>query len=240
MFKKVILLCLAVVFLSGCSLLSGSPLGGGAKPGEEVKATEDNRLKKFAESFGKVKGYHMTISDETGKETGSMTFQAPDKTHIVSQTPQGVSEIVGTEEATYIKNPGQNSWLKIPKEEGEEEETDMRFNLEDLEMAETTGRVVYIGEEACGNLTCYLYQWEDESSQSKMWFDKREFLLRRTEVTGMGDQGKMIMEYDYKNVTVTVPTENIEEFAMPTFEEGEMPSAEDMEQMQEFSEQFGL
>ena len=240
MFKKAVLLCLAAVLLSGCSLLSGSPLGGGAKPGEEVRVTEDNRLKRFAESFSKVKGYHMTMSDETGKETGSMTFQAPDKTHIVSQTPQGISEIVGTEEATYIKNPGKDSWLKIPKEEGEEKTMDMRFNLEDLEIAETAGRVVYIGEKPCGSLTCYVYQWEDENSQSKMWFDKREFLLRRTEVTGVDGQEKMIMEYDYKNVTVTVPTENIEQFTMPTFEEGEMPSAEDVEQMQEFSEQMGL
>lgn len=241
MLKKVLILFSLAIFLSGCSLFSGTPLGGGAKPGEEVKATADSRLKKFSENFGKVKGYHMVIFDETGNETSSLTYESPDKTHLVSQTPEGVSEIVGTKEATYIKNPGSDKWLKLAKEEEEEGEMpDMTFDIKDLEEAEFSGTLTYVGEEACGNLTCYLYEWKDESSQSKMWFDKQDYLLRRTEFSDAATQSKMAAEYDYKDVAVTVPTENVEEFSMPTFEQGQMPSEEDMEKMQDFSQQFGM
>jgi outer membrane lipoprotein-sorting protein len=152
--------------------------------------------------------------------------------------------------ATYIKDYDDNTWMKMNSENSEDPKSennnifDLPKSLEDLQEefdADTiTTTYVKLGQEACGDmapgLTCDIYEMSNSrgaASTSKVWIDTKDHLLRKMEFA-MTDGGVNTIIYTYEPVSISEPAP-VKEFKLPSYDmgQGEMPSQEDIKEMME-------
>lgn len=120
------------------------------------------------------------------------------------------SELISIGNTTYVKDYSDNKWWKQtikPTEVKENKQTSESKPVDFKDEYTKDQKLVYksLGEETCPNvpnLTCYKYEQSD--TQSTIWFDKNEYLLRR-EASGIGNE-KMIVDFEYDNISVSVPS----------------------------------
>lgn len=123
------------------------------------------------------------------------------------------AELVTIGDTTYLKDYKDNVWWKQTAvknnavESGPVDEVEpLDFKEEYSEMKDTT---IYksLGQEACGNLTCYKYEQSDSANPEGVrtfWFDVKDYLLRREE-SGYGEFSSSSL-YEYEGITITEPT----------------------------------
>ncbi len=130
-----------------------------------------------------------------------------------SQNGKEVSQIISIGDTTYLKDYSDGKWWKqvqkaatpAPGATAEPAATPVDFK-QDLEKNQG---LIYksLGQEACGNLTCYKYEETDPKNSGgkrTFWFDTQQFLLRK-EVSGFGEF-TATNEYSYDGISISAPS----------------------------------
>lgn len=203
---------------------------GNSEEGSIVDATKMQALLSgFLET-----DYRVVIVSEGGAEEGqmgdmTMEYDAPDKTHAIMKSEAGTMETIILTDAMYMRQ-NDDQWMKLPVTEADAEDDDMAFTQEDLDEFTMNQSIRYEGKEKCSTGTCEVYSVKDENAKTTMYIDaKKKRPVKMIVVTQDGQ--KMTMTYEYTDITVKAPTENIMEVPVPSAS-GEM-SEEDLTKMME-------
>lgn len=81
------------------------------------------------------------------------------------------------------------------------------------DVAEFRDQYEQVGQEPCGEYTClkYAIQFEEGGSQTFIWFDTTEFLLRRHQLTDEAGTQTTNYTYDPVDLTAPSPTKEVDE-----------------------------
>lgn len=238
----------------------GSPLGSKGNSMMMQKAKESD----FAYIDDELLRKHMTAqanatkfkvisksSGYSGNTTMIYDMDGDTMKYRTTSSGEGMeSDMIVIGDTTYIKDFKDGKWWKQtekPGEVNEEVESKMEEYMVNDEEEETEfAKMKYnnLGEEACGDLTCYKYEELDPNDDTEsagrrlFWFDKKEYLLRK-DLSEFGEFSSE-SEYYYDDVSVDKPSptkdvpegKNIYEYMMPAGSEIEgMPSEEELDKM---------
>lgn len=146
-----------------------------------------------------------------GKEATVATTEVDDNNIHSTTTSEGVtSELINVEGALYTKAADGTWWKSAETSEA----ADIKGGSSDFEEPSNTNSYEARGTEPCGDLTCYLYKvtyaGQEESSQTYIWFDTEQFLLRRTQITAEdGTLTEVTYTYDEPRVTAPSPAKDL-------------------------------
>lgn len=166
----------------------------------------------------------------TEQEMGDMTmeYDAPEKIHMTVKSTEGTSESIILPEAMYTRQ-NDGVWMKIlvnPADETEEDQ--MGFTQEDLDEFAMEQNIIYEGKESCSVGMCDVYSVKNDEGKTTMYIDaKKKRPVKMVILTPDGH--KTTMTYEYTQITVTAPTENVKEMPLPGAD-GQM-SEEDLAEM---------
>lgn len=192
---------------------SGSAGQAAQKAAEAACESEDKNICKFYSSWKDTKYYTVTSSSKSGDGATTTTtykYVIPDRFHLTTSGDPGY-EIISIGDTTYTKDTSTGVWYKQTSkpDEANQYKTENTYEFDaptsDDKAAKTTYK--YIATEACGKLECYKYQVIDpsnESSKEYIWFDTKDFLLRKT-VTESAD-GTFESTFSYDKVEINEPT----------------------------------
>lgn len=168
-----------------------------------------------------------TGSMEGTTSTSTIKSDGKGNTYISTETPQGKTESITLNGTTYTKSPSQNVWYRLPKSDTPTDngvETDApEYNFDEPE--ESSGpKTIYkkLGEEACGDLTCVKYQTYSEDSPSDtwtVWFDKKDFKTRKTEIASSGSKYTTTYTYEAVDISEPSPVEDMPDYSNMSPEE---------------------
>ena len=179
------------------------------------KSLSDKDFCKFASNWSELTNYKSTVSTSSPEGTTVMTAETEN-----SDKSRVVTKINGKESAAYViigkdfytKDEADGAWTKYTDDSTTKPVT---TNIkEDVKVSDftneaETSKTKYkkIGKEACQNLTCFKYQIIDSSdlkTEQFVWFDTKDFLLRRTTTKSADGTTDMILSYG--NVKVSAPS----------------------------------
>jgi hypothetical protein len=211
---------------------SSNPVGG------LVRATlnsncelKDPELCKFVNNWKTLGDYTMTSasSDKSGIKMETLfEISGDEKSHmLVKQDSKDMMESITIGNTTYTKDFTDNKWTKFTYEEGKENEVTKdimeQTEFDDTKAIEDKTEYKSLGKESCGNLNCFKYQviTPGDSSTQYIWFDDKDYLLRKQSVT---DQDGNTFEgtFSYDKISISEPSP-IKEGTAESMYGGEMP-----------------
>ncbi len=181
--------------------------------------SEDKDICKFYASWKETKYYTITsetVSDGV-KSTSIIKYAAPDKTHL-SMTGETPFEAITIGNTTYSKDTSDGKWWKqtFKPEDAEKYKGNLELDFsepagETAETAKTTYKL--IGKEACGNLECFKYQVIDEGADSTeyIWFDTKDYQLRKTLSESADGSTESTFSYDKVDISEPSPIKEVGE-----------------------------
>jgi prepilin-type N-terminal cleavage/methylation domain-containing protein len=177
---------------------------------------KDPDLCKFMNNFTEQRYYTVTATSTDNKGTKSLsTFKMDgnDKTSMsMSDGQKEAYAFISIGNTTYTKDLTDNQWWKQMIESSKDSDDDWKFdlgddNLNDNKVDDTT-TYKKIGKEGCEKQTCFKYQSIEKSDPDTinyLWFDDREYQLRKTE-TKTKDGSTHLATYSYDKVTIAEPS----------------------------------
>lgn len=163
-------------------------------------------------------GYTMTSESTYGGKKTKMMMKSDGKENSESTTyNEGKEEgsFISLNKVTYMKGPGETVWTEFPatKDEAGKPTTNL-FDFEGLkkELGDVTKEIAdtlivkKVGSEACGKLTCSIFEMKEKTmdSTTKIWVDTKEYLARKMETSSK--EGISTMTFEYGPVTITKPS----------------------------------
>lgn len=152
----------------------------------------------------------VSTSSREGKKTeNTLESTGKDNIHMLTKV-DGKEEsnyiIIG--ETTYTKDYSDNKWWEYtykPSEEDKNLDTSYEDFKGDLNGEDKT-EYKKIGEEKCGKLTCLKYQIVSagQEGSSYIWFDKKQYLLRKSQSISDNINNEDI--YEYIKVAIGAPS----------------------------------
>jgi outer membrane lipoprotein-sorting protein len=203
----------------------------------ECAKLNDKDLCKFYSGWKMSKQYRMISSDPGGDE---MTFEADrDKSRIIV-SGKSTYEIITVGDATYTK--AGDVWYKQlsnrPNHSVSSDEYKVEFDepVDDVEQAKNEFKTAYkrLGKEACGNLQCFKYELidpENTDTQQFIWFDDKDYQLRRARTVTPDGTSNQTFEYDNVSIKVPAPVKELapDQMIMPGSNEPmTVPSADSL------------
>lgn len=171
---------------------------------------DDKDLCKLAASWSSTLSYTANIRSEGEGQQAVMTIKNDGKGNTHSKTEvdgTSTAEIIVLGNTTYSKYAGADVWTKLTSDTPDTPNTfgpeNFDFDFEEEDQPKYTKQ----GKEACGNLTCFKYTFVDEEDASNiftMWFDDKDYLVRK--ISGATNGGMMEITYDYGSVTISEPS----------------------------------
>ncbi|MCX6731250.1 MAG: hypothetical protein NTZ55_05360 [Candidatus Roizmanbacteria bacterium] len=163
-------------------------------------------------------GYTMTSESSYEGKKSKMVMKADGKENMESTTfTDGKEEgsFITLNKITYMKGPNEKEWTEFPPSKDETgKPTANLFDFEGLkkELGDVTKEVAdtlvvkKVGTEACGKLTCTVFEMTEKvtNSTTKIWVDTREYRARKMETTSK--MGVSTMTFEYGPVTITAPS----------------------------------
>jgi hypothetical protein len=238
---------LAVIGFAGWRVMSKdkapSNLSEAVKQAAAKCELEDKDLCKFMASWKENKYYKLSASTTAEGKTSTYNYEAAgtDKYHMVS-TGEMSYEMIGIGTTTYTKDNGDGKWWKQTLKPDQASEYNLSDDLDysepnkdEKEADKTTYKK--LGKEACGNLQCFKYQVLDPSNKDTteyIWFDDKDYQLRRTLSEGKDSKTDMTFSYDKVNINEPSPTKELgpNQVVVPgSSEPMTMPSEEELNQM---------
>ncbi|MBI4034544.1 hypothetical protein HY380_01445 [Candidatus Saccharibacteria bacterium] len=175
---------------------------------------------KFAGYFSNAGSYK--VSATTTSDSGTSTIDLASDTSgnsemVIKQNNQEQASIVYYNGISYQKDYTDGKWFKF--ESGATNAptvTDLKseFVKGDFDKNEQGKKITYksAGTEACGNLTCYKYFVSEASSppsSGHLWFDNRDYLLRKVTVNSGGSSTEMNLTYEGVSISEPSPTKPV-------------------------------
>ena len=177
----------------------------------EVK---DTKFCKFAAHLNKIENYKLT-ADVTASSVKSSFVVTSSKDGnsqmVVSSGGQEVGDVVVFNSITYAKDPTDNAWIKYASSAANKPEIfDLKKEIgKDSFKGDKGQKLEYksLGEETCGNLTCFKYQIIDPqmaTAQTHLWFDTKNYLLRT--LTSKDGESNAQFTMTYEAVSISQPS----------------------------------
>jgi hypothetical protein len=179
----------------------------------------DKDLCKFMSNFKGLENMSAksTATIEGKKTESTMEIQGEDKSHITSSVDgKEESNYISIGNTTYMKDYTDGKWWKTTvdtKDTSGSEKTDWKGEFE-KSINDSADKTTYkkIGKEACGSLTCLKYQVIDPQnteSTEYIWFDTKNYSLRKTRSESKGSVTETTFTYDGVNITAPSPTKDM-------------------------------
>lgn len=179
----------------------------------------DKDLCKFVSSFTGLDNMSAkSVTTIGGKKTeSSIEIQGTDKSHITSSTGgKEESNYIAIGNTTYMKDYTDNKWWKSTietKDNASKEKTDWKTEFE-KSVNDSTDKTTYkrIAKEACGSLTCLKYQVIDPAntgSTEYIWFDTKNYALRKTRSEAKDVITETTFSYDKINIVAPSPVKEM-------------------------------
>jgi outer membrane lipoprotein-sorting protein len=182
------------------------------------KQLNDANLCKFATNVSKLDStaYSLVMTSSDGNGSSSLSI----KNDGVGGTEGSIKsgglnyDIIAVPKYTFIKNED-GSWTRYPADSPDAPPTSNP--LSDFKLSENNdytngGKITFqkLGQEACGNLSCFKYNVVDKSDSSNsmnstVWFDTKNYQLRRMQYKDPSGGGSVDLTITYENVKVTPP-----------------------------------
>lgn len=181
-----------------------------------VKQLGDKDLCKFANSFKDLDktSFITTIIASGSSGSGTMKFSQDKSGNSESSfSAEGFNFDVITIGSYIYSKDASGAWVRYPS--GSDAVPPMDNPLKDANMFENNdytdnGNLTYkkIGKENCGSVTCFKYEMTDKSDaggQYTMWFDTKDYQLRRMLMKNGSDSFDLTISYE--NVKVSAPAQ---------------------------------
>jgi len=218
--NKLVWLVAAVVVVGGGILLA-------TKDGGETKLNINKELQskcmtqvndelfcKFAGVFGNVSTFKVTATStsEQGTSSFEISTDAKDNNQMVVKQNNQEQANIGV---TYLKDYTDGQWFKYAADDPSRPEvSDLKKEFAKGDFKSDSGQkieYVKMGTEACGNLQCYKYQVKDPDTPGDnfLWFDTKDYLLRRITLKDQSSSTDMNVNYGAVNISQPSPTKDV-------------------------------
>jgi hypothetical protein len=179
---------------------------------------DDKDLCKFMMNQKEMKEYTVknTMTAKGMKPTENFVEMEGENMHMVAREDgKEVMASITIDDVDYMKDMEDGKWWKFSREKIEPgtlpdaSEFDFDYDKSDVPEDKTTYKL--IGKEACGNFQCFKYEIVDPAntdSKEFIWFDDKEYLLRKTRSESTGSNGmisEMVMSYVAVNIQAPTP-----------------------------------
>lgn len=255
--SKVLLLAIVALILAGAGGFyvfgqktgqdGSSALPFAKKPLNASCKYNDPELCKYINNLPLPTTYTITSTAKVGNMSIDSVYSisGSDKYHMIGkQNGKEISNTISIGDTTYTLDYTDNKWWKKtaqpddPSEETVKEIKD-QYSLDDKAVEDKT-TYKFIAKEACGSLTCFKYEmaYEGLSAQSFIWFDDKDYLMRKMNVVTK-NSGTSEAVYSYDPVVINAPSP-VKEGASNSYnsEPYKQMSEEEIEKtMQQFKEQ---
>lgn len=177
----------------------------------------DSKFCKFAATFANVGSYNATMTETT--ESGNTQAQISiasngNSSMTVTQNAAGVSttsKIVVYNGITYLQDPSDKKWLSYKAGDTNAPSiVDIKKEIAKGDFKNTSGQkdqYINKGTESINGKQCYKYQIIDPSQTSQtgyMWFDTKDYLLRK--MTTKDASMDLAMTFNYGSVNIAQPS----------------------------------
>ncbi len=180
----------------------------------------DELFCKFAGAFGNVSAYTVSAtstSADQGTSSFSIASDSKDNTQmIIKQNDQEQASVVVYNGVTYLKDYTDGQWFKYSSDDPNKPEvTDLKKEFAKGDFKADNGQkidYIKIGTEACDSMQCYKYQVKDPTTPSQegfIWFDTKDYLLRRVTIKDSGSNTDMSVNYAAVNIAQPSPTKDL-------------------------------
>lgn len=174
---------------------------------EECEKENDKDICRFLTSWKADQQYRMT--SVSGDSTSVFEVDG-DKTHM-TMSGEMTYDVISIDKATYTK-AGDVWYKQVIEDPADDVTSGGKVDFEEpstSKESETKDQTTYknLGKEACGKLTCFKYEVvSSDNGESKefIWFDDRDYKLRRT--LSQTPEGTHEATFEYENVTVSIPS----------------------------------
>ncbi len=178
---------------------------------------DDKDFCKFASNFTFESSYKSTITT-TGEDGTSVTEMETDgkgnSSMITKQDGKETGAFITLDNVSYYKDQASNSWFKMAGSDTETPDTeeftdDIKVDTTDFKDDKSAYKKV--GKEKCGNLNCFKYQITDKESpniEQFIWFDDKDYQLRRWNTKEGANTTDMTIEYTSVNIKAPSPVKD--------------------------------
>lgn len=214
----------------------------------------DPDLCKFMNNWNNISSYSVkSVMSAPNSPKAESTFEVAGENKVrivVSEDGKETWQVITIGDTTYTKDLSDNQWWKqVQTKEKEDFSKQFEFSFEDKHEEGTPSdhpHTTYksLGKEACGTMQCFKYQVINpdlETVTEYMWFDDKEYLLRRhmTEDTTAKSTSDTAFSYDKVNIEVPFPVKEAKPDQMIMPGGGTMNlNTEEMKQMQDEAKQM--
>jgi outer membrane lipoprotein-sorting protein len=179
------------------------------------KVLSDKDFCRFASNWKSLENFKSTLSTSGKNGSSIMTVEAEssDRSKVVIMSEgKETAAYITIGDASYIKDVSDGSWTKFTGNSASSaSEVKDGIKIDDFSDSSSTdpNKIQYkkVTKEACGSLTCFKYQIIDPSSpdiEQFVWFDTKDYLLRRW--THKGAEGTTDMSVSYDKVKISEPS----------------------------------
>lgn len=176
----------------------------------------DELFCKLAGAFGNVGDYKVTVNSTEEKGTSVVELANDSKGNssmVVKVNGQEQGNVVVYSGVTYVKDYSDGQWFKYGTNDANKPQTvDLKKEFLKGDFKGDNGQKLEykkIGTEKCDALTCYKYQVVDPEKTTEtdfLWFDTKEYLLRRATVSDSKTGTNVEMTVTYGSVVISLPS----------------------------------
>ncbi|MBI2589126.1 hypothetical protein HYW35_02905 [Candidatus Saccharibacteria bacterium] len=178
----------------------------------------DDTFCKFVGSFGNAGDYKVSVNS-TAPEGTSVLELANDSqgnsSMVAKQNGQEQANIIVFSSTTYSKDYSDGKWFKYSSSDSSKPTTlDLKKEFAKGDFKGDNGQKLEykkITTEKCGKLSCYKYQIVDPQKTSQegfIWFDTKDYLLRRVTVKEGTTNADMSLSYSSVSISAPSPTKD--------------------------------
>lgn len=203
------------VVVGGLLLLGG--VGYFVRGNSDDSATSIKTIDGVPVLSGDVISYPVTMigtiidSADAGSD-GKITVAMQDENtwSMILTGEEGASEIIYTGEATYLQNPNDASWIKLPANQSASSPLGS-VALTPGEFDQYQDNATYKGKQSCNQGTCDTWDWTNPDSSGDTATLKIGSGGRIAEVTGSSGTSTVSLIYDYDTpVNIVIPADAVE------------------------------
>ena len=179
-------------------------------------AVNDEQFCKCAGAFGNVGDYKVTVNSTDQTSTSVLELANDSKGNssmLVKVNGQEQGNVVVYSGVTYSKDYTDGQWFKFAASDTAKPETvDLKKEFLKSDFKGDNGQKLEykkIGTEKCDALTCYKYQVVDPEKTTEtdfLWFDTKDYLLRRATVNDSNAGTNVEMTITYGSVVISLPS----------------------------------
>lgn len=175
---------------------------------KKCEEKSDKDFCRFLENWQNKQSYRITTTQSDGDSYIHTVDGNKVHTKLTGKTPYEAITVDAATTYTLVGGTWYKYVLNIPKGSntvGTQAPADIEGSFVKLD---DVAKYKPIGKEACGDLICFKYESSGSEPKETLWFDNKEFMLRRAVAESNGSSAEAKVEYS--GVTVTIPASSKE------------------------------